>query len=67
VTHTAPARREKKKGGSGARQELFDLRADRLEAKDVAAEQPEVAARLAKALREWQTSALTSLTGADYR
>lgn len=47
--------------------ELFDLRADPAEKTNVIAAHPEVAQRLEQHLRTWQTSVLTSLTGADYR
>ncbi len=51
--------------GSGA--ELFDLRADRAESRNLAASEPAVAEDMERRLREWQHAALTSLTGADYR
>jgi arylsulfatase A-like enzyme len=47
--------------------ELFDLRADRGETRNLAAAQPQRAREMEKKLREWQRSVLTSLTGADYR
>ena len=47
--------------------ELFDLRADRAEQRDLAETKPEIADELARQLREWQQSALESLAGADYR
>jgi arylsulfatase A-like enzyme len=47
--------------------ELFDLRADPAEKNNVIASHPAIAERLARELRAWQTSVLTSLTGADYR
>ena len=59
---------ESRRGGSGAEvRELFDLRADPAEKKDVAADHPEEVARLSRQLRAWQESVLASLTGADYR
>ena len=54
-------------GSSGSGVELFDLRADRGESRNLAESEPAVAADLAGRLREWQEAALTSLTGADYR
>ncbi len=51
--------------GSGA--ELFDLRGDRAESRNLAASEPAVAEDMERRLREWQHAALTSLTGADYR
>ena len=53
-------------GSRGAGVELFDLRADRAEGRNLAASEPAVAADLQRRLREWQHAALTSLTGADY-
>lgn len=53
------------KGGRG-RYELFDLRADPREAKDISAERPEDAARLRRALDEFMKSVERSRTGADY-
>ena len=47
--------------------ELFNLRDDAAESRNLAASEPAVAADLEKRLREWQHAALTSLTGADYR
>ncbi|MGC3972180.1 MAG: sulfatase-like hydrolase/transferase [Pirellulales bacterium] len=46
--------------------ELFDLEADPAEKTDLAAREPEVVDRLSARLREWQTSVLNSLSGADY-
>ena len=54
-------------GSRGAGVELFDLRADRAEGRNLAASEPAVAADLQRRLRDWQHAALTSLTGADYR
>ncbi len=53
-------------GSRGAGVELFDLREDRAEGRNLAESEPAVAADLARRLREWQHAALTSLTGADY-
>ena len=47
--------------------ELFNLRHDPAEQKNLAADEPAVVAALAEQLRRWQDSTLTSLTGADYR
>ena len=46
--------------------ELFDVAADPAETKDLAAEHPDIVERLQGELRDWQTSVLNSLTGADY-
>ena len=54
-------------GSRGSGVELFDLRADRAESRNLAADEPALAAELQKRLREWQHAALSSLTGADYR
>ena len=51
--------------GSGA--ELFDLRADRAESRNLAGDEPAVLEELQASLRAWQESVLNSLTGADYR
>jgi arylsulfatase A-like enzyme len=53
-------------GASKPSVELFDLRAEQAEQNDLAGQQPEVVKRLQKQLREWQSSVLNSLTGADY-
>ncbi len=47
-------------------EELFDIRADQAEKKNLIASKPEIAADLEKRLRAWQQSVLESLTGADY-
>jgi arylsulfatase A-like enzyme len=47
--------------------ELFDLRDDPAEKKNLAESMPQVTARLQRQLRDWQQSVLTSLTAADYR
>ncbi len=54
-------------GSRGAGVELFDLRHDRAESRNVAADEPAVAAEMQRRLREWQHTALTSLTGVDYQ
>lgn len=54
-------------GERGSGRELFDLRRDPAEKKNIIAAHPDVAARLEQQLRIWQRSVLTSLTGADYR
>lgn len=51
---------------SGSGQELFDIRKDPAEKSNLIKTHPEVAAELSRKLRIWQTSVLTSLTGADY-
>ena len=52
--------------GKEARRELYDLGADPAEKTNLIDQQPEVAERLEKELRDWQQSVLKSLTGADY-
>jgi arylsulfatase len=47
--------------------ELFDLRGDRGEKKNLIDARPKVAQKLERQLRRWQTSVLESLTEADYR
>jgi len=46
--------------------ELYDLLADPAETKDLAAEKPEVVARMKAALDAWQDSVVKSLAGGDY-
>ncbi len=46
--------------------ELFDLRKDPAEKENLAETEPEIAEKLAKQLRDWQTSVLSSLGGGDY-
>jgi arylsulfatase A-like enzyme len=46
--------------------ELYDLVADAKEAHDLAAAQPEIVARMRRALESWQDSVLRSLGGYDY-
>jgi hypothetical protein len=57
----------KRKGRAGSGVQLFDLLADPREERDVAADHPEVAARMLRELHAWQRSVEVSLTGADYR
>jgi arylsulfatase A-like enzyme len=45
--------------------ELFDLRKDPAEKNNILHDEPEIAERLDRQLREWQDSVLNSLTGAD--
>lgn len=47
--------------------ELYDIQKDSGEEYNLVSEYPEVAERLKKQLRNWQTSVLRSLTEADYR
>ena len=54
-------------GSRGSGVELFDLRDDVAESRNLAVSEPAVVEDLEKRLREWQHAALTSLTGADYR
>jgi arylsulfatase A-like enzyme len=46
--------------------ELFDLRKDRAEGMDLHVSQSELALKLQKQLRYWQTSVLQSLRAGDY-
>jgi len=47
--------------------ELFDLRSDPAEKKNLIESRPRIAKKLQRQLRDWQKSVLKSLTGADYR
>ena len=47
--------------------ELFNLRDDPAERRNLAEREPAVVEALEKQLREWQHSTLNSLTGVDYR
>jgi arylsulfatase A-like enzyme len=53
--------------GGEALRELFDVRSDPAEKRNLIEEHPQIADRLERKLREWQHSVLVSLTGADYR
>jgi len=54
-------------GAKGSGIELFDLRDDPGETKNLLASKPDVARALQARLREWQESVLNSLRGEDYR
>ena len=56
---------QSKRGGESS-SELFDLRNDPGETKNLAESQPEIAADMQSELRDWQQSVLKSLTAADY-
>ena len=53
--------------GNETIRELYDLLTDPAESNNLIDEQPQVADRLDRQLKNWQRSVLTSLTGADYR
>ena len=55
--------------GKGEKQktELFDLRSDPAESKDLSEQEAPIAKRMSAQLYQWQQSVLQSLTGADYR
>lgn len=53
--------------GKSEHSELFDLRNDPAEKKNLLESHPQIAKRLEKQLRDWQQSVLTSLTRDDYR
>ena len=53
-------------GGEVAK-ELFDLRADKAEKKNLIKTKPKIAMKLEQQLRDWQQSVLTSLTKPKYR
>lgn len=53
-------------GGEPLR-ELFDVRSDRAEEKNLIQAKAEIASNMDRQLRDWQQSVLESLTGADYR
>ena len=54
------------RGQEASSSELFDLRADPAETRDLTMGQPAVVATMQRQLRQWQQSVLQSLTGADY-
>ena len=54
------------KGGE-ATTELFDIRSDRAEKRNLVEAEPKLAKEMSKQLRDWQQSVLNSLTGADYK
>ena len=54
-------------GATDSDTELFHLGNDPAETHNLAADEPAIVITLAKQLREWQSSTLNSLTGADYR
>jgi arylsulfatase A-like enzyme len=56
---------QSKRGGE-LKSELFDLRDDPAESKNLVAAKPKVASAMQQELREWQQSVLNSLTTADY-
>jgi arylsulfatase A-like enzyme len=51
---------------SAPTRELYDVRGDPGEIKNLVQVQPEIASEMERHLRDWQRSVLTSLTGADY-
>lgn len=55
------------RGAMSPQIELFDLETDPAEKANLADQQPELSANLQTQLRQWQSSVLNSLTGADYR
>ncbi len=55
-------------GQRGSEQrELFDIRQDPAEEKNIAEDEPKLAKELEQQLQDWQESVLGSLTGADYQ
>ncbi len=54
-------------GGGKPSEELFDVRSNPAESKNLIADKPEIAKNLEGKLKGWQRSVLNSLTGADYR
>jgi hypothetical protein len=52
--------------GASLKAQLFKVPDDVAEKNDIAAENPEVVRGMLEQLRKWQTSVLTSLTGAEY-
>jgi len=47
--------------------ELYDIKEDPFETRNLADEHPEIAGEMAASLREWQESVLNSLIGGDYK
>lgn len=54
-------------GGENTGVELFDLTKDPAEKHNLAGSQPETVEKLQKDMRDWQSSVLNSLMGADYK
>jgi arylsulfatase A-like enzyme len=52
---------------AGRQAELFNLRADPAELRNLAETESATVQRLTEQLLQWQTGVLNSLTGADYR
>lgn len=57
---------EGRRAKSGPRTELYDLIADPHETRDLAANHPDIVARMTRELHAWQRSVERSLSGADY-
>lgn len=55
------------RANGAVRYELFHLKRDPAEKNNLFEHEPKVAERLQRQMREWQTSVLHSLTGADYK
>jgi hypothetical protein len=53
--------------GVSIKAQLFKVPDDVAEENDIATENPEVVRGMLEQLRQWQTSVLTSLTGAEYK
>ncbi len=51
----------------GKKTELFDIAADPLEKRDLAADEPKTTAKMKARLEAWQASVERSLAGRDYR
>ena len=54
-------------GAAGSTTELFNITRDPGETTDLSDSEPTVVDAMQRQLREWQRSALNSLTGADYQ
>ena len=50
----------------GTGRELYDIRKDPAETKNLAVTEPEITKLMEQTLKTWQYSVLNSLTGADY-